>query len=406
MKDSCCISAISIVTSLGENVADLISCLGLGGAHGLSSWSWSPERKTCWIGRVSGRLSPSDEEDEDLPSTLRSIPEFDSRNARITERAIRSISPRVEELKRRYGSDRIGVVIGTSTSGIEEGEALVHAVEQTGCRTPRYRYAQQETGTAATATARLCGVEGPAYAVSTACSSSAKVIRSARALLRMGICDAVITGGCDSLCGLTIEGFGSLGLLSPDPCIPFSRNRSGIAIGEGAALMILERKAGGVQVAGIGESSDAYHMAAPDPEGKGAARAMLSALADAGITSGDISYVNLHGTGTLHNDAMEARATTKVFSSGVACSSTKGYTGHLLGASGAIEAAIIAALLMDSQTSSLPVHRWDGEADPELPLLDLVTAPRTISHSEPLFYMSNSFGFGGSNCSIILGRGI
>ena len=219
------------------------------------------------------------------------------------------------------------------------------------------------------------GLTGPAYTVATACSSSAKVFASARRLIEAGIVDAAVVGGADTLCRLTLRGFAALEITSSKRCNPFSINRDGINIGEGAAAFLLSREEGPVQLLGVGETSDAYHLTAPDPEGNGAREAMAQALADAQLNPADVSYINLHGTATPLNDAMESRAVASVFGDNMLCSSTKGMTGHMLGASGGCEAAFLWLTLNPATNSGfLPPHLWDGQADPKLPSLEFVTA--------------------------------
>jgi 3-oxoacyl-[acyl-carrier-protein] synthase-1 len=253
--------------------------------------------------------------------------------------------------------------------------------------------------------AMALGAEGPAFTISTACSSAAKALASAKRYLEVGLCDAVIAGGADMLCGFTVAGFLSLEALSPELCIPFSAKRRGINIGEAAALFLVTRGQGPVRLLGAGESSDAYNVSAPEPGGRGAAEAMQLALKHSGLKTSDIDYINLHGTGTPHNDSMESRAVEKVFGLGTPCSSTKPLTGHTLGTAGALEAAFCWLLLSgENPQGALAPHIYDGAYDPALPAIRLVKPGETLGR--PLQYLaSNSFGFGGSNASLILGRG-
>ena len=251
--------------------------------------------------------------------------------------------------------------------------------------------------------AEVLDVQGPVFGISTACSSGAKALASARRLIRAGICDAVIAGGVDTLCRLTVNGFSSLEAVSDELCNPFSINRKGINIGEGAALFLLSEQAQGVELCGVGEGSDAYHISAPDPGGSGAIRCMSGALHDAGIGAEQVGYVNLHGTATPLNDKMESLAVEKVFGLEVPCSSTKPFTGHTLGAAGAVESGICWLLLEAAEQSLLPPHLWDGQADPELSPVKLIAAGS--SPQQPLNYaLSNTFAFGGNNISLLLGR--
>src|SRR5690606_23091114 len=238
---------------------------------------------------------------------------------------------------------------------------------------------------------------------STACSSSAKALASGARLLRAGIVDAVIAGGADSLCRFTVAGFQALESVSARRCLPFSRHRCGINIGEGAALFLLTREPGPVRLAGWGESADAHHMSAPDPSGAGAMSAMRQALQRAGWAPDEVDYLNLHGTATRHNDAMEARAVAEVLGTSVPVSSTKPLTGHTLGAAGAVEAALSWIAMIDNPDQRLPPHWWDGEADPELPALALAT-PGSRAGAGLRRVMSSSFAFGGSNAVLALER--
>jgi len=245
------------------------------------------------------------------------------------------------------------------------------------------------------------GLRGPSMVVSTACSSSAKVFGAAARMIAAGLCDAAVVGGVDSLCLTTLYGFGSLGLLSAGYCRPFDSGRDGISIGEGAGFVLLEKPAANsaaqVALLGVGESCDAYHMSSPHPDGLGARLAMESALRDAGLAPGAIDYINLHGTGTPANDTMEDKAVVDLFGRQTRCSSTKGWTGHTLGACGAIE-AIISALVIEN--GFLPGSVNTRELDPAMRLRYLIENAPVPAHR----VMSNAFGFGGTNCSLVLGR--
>ena len=255
-------------------------------------------------------------------------------------------------------------------------------------------------GTPAAFVAHVIGAAGPAYTVSTACSSSAKALAAAARLLRSGQVDAVVCGGADSLCDFTRAGFGALGAVSARRCNPFSRHRDGINVGEGAALFLATRESASVRLSGWGESSDAHHMSAPDPAGRGAEAALRAALQRGAIEASQIDYVNLHGTATQQNDAMESALIARVFDA-VPCSSTKPLTGHALGAAGAIEAALCWIALAHNPQHALPPHWWDGEADPALPILALV-APGSHAARPLRHLLSQSFAFGGSNAALIL----
>src|SRR5690606_28805698 len=299
----------------------------------------------------------------------------------------------------------IAVVLGTSTSGIQEATGGIARYLADGRFPSEYRYRQQELAAPAAFLADWLQLAGPAYAISTACTSSARALLSARRLLDLGICDAVLCGGVDSLCSLTLQGFGALEAVSAERCNPFSANRNGINIGEAAALFLMSREAGPIALLGCGASSDAHHISAPQPEGLGAQEAMRKALAEAGLTAEQIDYLNMHGTATVHNDAMESLAVHALFPAGVPCSSTKPLTGHTLGAAGALEAAFCWLCLSEANRDGLlPPHLWDGEADEQLPQLNLVDAGQRLAGSRPRRLMSNSFAFGGNNFSLILGE--
>ncbi|MEZ8186972.1 beta-ketoacyl-[acyl-carrier-protein] synthase family protein [Shewanella sp. 5S214] len=331
---------------------------------------------------------------------------FACRNNRLLNIAAQQLIPAVEQAKQRFGADRIGVVLGTSTSGISKGEAALKYKLEHGNFPPSYHYSQQELGSTSEYLKQLFSLSGPCYTVSTACSSSAKVFASAQRLLNANLCDMVIVGGVDSLCQLTVNGFAALESVSKGHCNPFSRHRDGINIGEGAALFTLERGQSDVMLAGIGESADAHHISAPHPQGHGAIAAMQLALSAANISPQQINYVNLHGTATPKNDAMESRAINAVFNHlSPLCSSTKPLTGHTLGAAGAIEAAFCYLLLSPlNHSKRLPPHVWDGQFDDNDPQISLINAHSNTGLRELNFIMSNSFAFGGSNASLIFCR--
>jgi 3-oxoacyl-[acyl-carrier-protein] synthase-1 len=264
-----------------------------------------------------------------------------------------------------------------------------------------YDYAQQEMGNSAAFLAGELGTSGPSYCISTACSSGAKALASGARLLRAGLADAVVAGGVDALSRFTIAGFSALESVSAERCNPLSAHRKGINIGEGAALFLMSREAGPVRLAGWGESSDAHHMSAPEPTGRGALAAMTQALARAQAAADTIDYVNLHGTATPHNDAMESLAVAQLLGLEVAVSSTKPLTGHTLAAAGAIEAAVAWHTLVDNPSGRLAPHWWDGVTDPQLPPLRIAQPGESLGH-RPRHVLSNSFAFGGSNASLVL----
>ncbi|WP_313816378.1 beta-ketoacyl-ACP synthase [Cupriavidus sp.] len=338
----------------------------------------------------------------DLPAGL--APALCSRNNALLDRTLVALRPAVEAAIARVGPTRVAIVLGTSTSGISDGELAVRA-RHAACTWPdAFHYGQQELGSPAQYLALALGTAGPAYTISTACSSSAKALAAAARLLEQGMADVAIAGGVDTLCAFTIAGFRSLDSVSAERCNPLSAHRHGINLGEGAALFLMSREAGPVRLAGWGETSDAHHMSAPDPAGAGARAAMQEAMTRAGVQPADIDYLNLHGTATEQNDAMESRAVADLLGLDVPVSSTKPQTGHTLGAAGAVEAALMVLTLTDNPRGRLPAHWWDGAADPTLPPLHVVGADESLGRA-PRYVMSNSFAFGGSNSVLVLGEG-
>lgn len=381
--------ALGMVNALGDDVASIVAALARGEAPGMGPIA--TRTGTAFAGSVKAPL------DVAPPASLA---HYDCRNNRLLLAALAQIRPAIEAARERFGAGRIGVVLGTSTSGISAAEMVFTQPGASG----KFDYRQMEIGTAAPFAAAALDLRGPAYTISTACTSSAKAFAAARRLLRAQLCDAVVVGGVDSLCELTLQGFASLESTSPVRTNPMSAQRRGINIGEGAAVFLMSREEGPVMLAGAGESSDAHHISAPDPQGAGGELALRAALADAGISATQISYVNLHATATIKNDQMEAHLMARVFPDGVAASGTKPLTGHTLGAAGATELGL-AWLTLARDDVALPRHLWDGQADPALPVLDLIQDVRHLPRSGASQYvMSNSFAFGGSNASLILGR--
>ena len=384
-----------IVSALGSGIDATRAALLAGDSTGLRlEEGWLPDRPVR-VGRLRTEPPPLP---ADLPQAWR------SRNNAVLLAAAQQIAGQIDAARRRYGAYRIGIVLGTSTSGIAEAETAFRATAAGG-RDESFVYPQMELGAPAHFLAEHLGLEGPAYTVSTACTSGAKALASARNLIRSGLVDVVVAGGVDSLCRLTLRGFTALESTTAALTNPLSANRQGINIGEGAALFLVGPEAGTdcdcVELLGIGESSDAYHMSAPEPEGRGAELALRAALDDASCTPDDIGYLNLHATATRKNDEMESRVVARVFPAGVPSSGTKPLTGHTLGAAGALEAAFCwLALTGDGR---LPPHVWDAHADPELPSLALVRPGDRFAAGRPRRAMSNSFAFGGNNVSLILG---
>jgi 3-oxoacyl-[acyl-carrier-protein] synthase-1 len=393
------ISCFTATTCLGRGLEPLRAAL-VAGRSGLKPCDFETVELDTWIGEVEG---------VDGETLAAGLSGFDCRNNRLAQIGLEQdgFAAAAREAAQRWGAGRVGVFIGTSTAGILETElAYRHRDPLSGALPADFHYAGSHNPFSVAAFVQAYfGLAGPATAVSSACSSSAKVFASASRMLAAGLIDAAIVGGVDSLCLTTLYGFNSLELTSSRACRPFDRARDGISIGEAAAFALLERvpdsgDAPGeaderVLLLGVGESSDAYHMSSPHPEGLGARRAMEAALASAGLPPADIDYINLHGTGTPSNDAAEGKAVATLFGPATPCSSTKGATGHTLGAAGGVEAVIAALALRDG---FLPASA--NTSDPE-PGLDYLLSTRTCPVRRTL---SNSFGFGGTNCSLILGR--
>ena len=346
----------------------------------------------CWLGAVPGV------DDARLPPSLT---DWDSRNHRLAWLALQDATFRsaVALAVSRHGSHRVGLVLGTSTSGTRQTE-IAYAQRQASGQWPAdFNYRRSHAvDSLCRFTAEVLKLQGPMSMVSTACSSSAKVFLMAQRWIDAGLMDAAVVGGVDSLCLSTLHGFDSLQLLSTNICRPFDVARNGISIGEAAGFVLLDRSPASVYFAGGGESSDAWHMSTPHPEGQGAQSAMIAALAAAQLEPSDMGYVNAHGTATPANDRSEAAALISVFGPhGVPVSSTKGITGHALGAAGIVEAIVTAQALVHQV---LPPAANLVVPDPLLALnLVLEATPASFRYA-----MSNNFGFGGSNCSLIFGK--
>ncbi|MDD0995709.1 beta-ketoacyl-[acyl-carrier-protein] synthase family protein [Pseudomonas sp. TNT2022 ID1044] len=391
------LNALGVICSLGRGKKEVARNLFAGDCSGMRSEAgWVPERSLP-VGSVRGELAA-------IPAELS---RQRSRNNQLLLEAALQISQDIDHAIQTYGRHRIGVVLGTSTSGIDEAsQGLADYIRDQ--RFPdAYDYQQQELGAPANFLAEWLQLSGPAYVISTACTSSARALMSARRLLDLGVCDVVLCGGVDTLCKLTLNGFSALEAVSGERCNPFSVNRKGINIGEAAVLFLMSKQSADSQpiaLLGSGASSDAHHISAPEPSGRGAQQAMRKALNQARLQPEQIGYLNLHGTATQHNDAMESQAVTALFAQGVPCSSTKPMTGHTLGAAGALEAAFCwLSLHPDNQQHALPPHLWDGQPDPALPPLKWVTPTDRLASTGPRYLMSNSFAFGGNNVSLIIG---
>jgi 3-oxoacyl-[acyl-carrier-protein] synthase I len=387
------ITATSVVSALGRGKAATLKAMRES-RSGLRHNDLPDGILDTFIGRVDGL---------EAAAVSPGLPAYDCRNNRLAQLALEQdgFMAAVADARARYGAKRIGVYLGTTSSGILEVEnAFRHRDPRTGALPEGIRFDETFNFYSVSAYVReVLHLEGPAMVVSAACASSAKVFASARRAMAAGVCDAAIVGGVETLCQTTMHGFAALGLLSNRPCRPCDRDRSGISLGEGAGFALLESDAASHEFAllGYGESADAYHMSTPHPEGRGAALAMRAALATAGIAPSEIGYVNLHGTATPSNDAAEDAAVCSVLGTAVPRSSTKGATGHALGAAGIVEAVVTLCCLADD---FLPGTANTTHIDPAIRghvLLEGRSAPVQ-------FALSNSLGFGGSNCSLIFRR--
>ena len=386
------VSDYTLVSALGHGRDASLAALRAQ-RTGLARQAFPPAPQGGWLGVVAGvddvRLAPEQAR-------------YDCRNNRLAELGLRSdgFAERVQQAARRWGAARVGVFMGTSTSGILQAELAYRQRDPaTGALPGTLHYATtHNTYSVAAYVREALQLRGPSAVVSTACSSSAKVFAAAQRMIALGLIDAAVVGGVDSLCLTTLIGFRSLELVADDICRPWDAQRAGLSLGEAAAYALLEREAAApaAWLLGAGESSDGHHMSSPHPQGAGAADAMRAALAQAGLRSDQVDYLNLHGTGTPGNDAAEDLAVTAVFGTELPCSSTKGYTGHTLGAAGAVEAALAMLAL---QHGFMPAGLNVREPDPALRSHYLRQPRERVLH----VVASNSFGFGGSNASLIFG---
>ncbi|WP_341743922.1 beta-ketoacyl-[acyl-carrier-protein] synthase family protein [Azonexus hydrophilus] len=388
------LSSFTATTALGCGLAATRAALA-NGSSGLQPCRFESVDLPTWIGEVPGVDA------QVLPPALAA---YDCRNNRLTQMGLEAdgFADQVRAAVARYGPARVGVFLGTSTAGILQTELAYRRRDpDSGALPDDFIYRTTHNSfSLAEFTRDYFGLSGMAMAISTACSSSAKVFAAAARQLALGSIDAAIVGGVDSLCLTTLYGFASLQLTSTQACRPYDAGRDGISIGEGAAFALLERaeraQRGDILLLGTGESSDAYHMSSPHPEGLGARLAMEAALRSAGLGVDEIDYINLHGTATPANDAAEGKAVAALFGRRVPGSSTKGATGHTLGAAGAVEAVICALAIGDNL---LPGSPGTENLDPAIAIDYLLQArPGKVRHA-----LSNSFGFGGSNCSLIFG---
>lgn len=400
------LSPPAIVSAIGEGIDAHLVILLSGGESPLAETD-SPFTLHNIAGkaRVFGEVC---DELREFPAELSA--EHHSRNNQLLWHCLAQIEPQIEQVISRFGRERVAVVIGTSTTGVDDNIPVFKSgVENQGdwSKEP-FKQQQQFFSAPADFVAEVYGLQGLTYGISTACTSGARALISAARLLKGGLCDAVICGGVDTLSPLTISGFGSLSVLSEQRCNPFSANRDGINIGEGAAVFVMTKEPldeHSIALLGYGSSSDAYHMSSPHPEGEGAAAAFKSALENAAVSAADIGWINLHGTGTQHNDQMESLAVAKIFGDLTACTTTKSYTGHTLGAAGAVEAAILWAVISRKHNPNgiLPPQLWDKQADSSLASIAITDENSRWKVGKRLG-ASSSFAFGGNNAVLILGE--
>lgn len=386
------VTAYSVVCATGYGHRTLLAALQER-RPALTPNGFTVEPLPTWIGRVAGL----EESRWDLPATLAA---WECRNNRLAWAGLHTddFAAAAAAARQRYGARRVALVMGTSTAAIDATEAFYRYQDDPARMPPHLLQPELHTPhSLGDFVQRALGLEGPCFTIATACSSSAKVFCQAERLMRLGLCDAVVVGGVDSLCNSVLYGFGSLELLSRAPCRPFAVDRCGLNIGEAAGFLLLERAGSELKLLGYGETSDAHHMSAPHPEGLGARLAIEQALARAGRSAADIQYINLHGTATPKNDAVEARVVAELFPATTRASSTKGWTGHTLGAAGSLEAIIT---LLSLHTGLIPgtlnTLQLDAECGPQIRLEN--------TDGDVRFALSNSFGFGGSNCSLLFGR--
>ncbi len=384
---------LGMLSALADNPEQTLKGLQAGDRSGLQisdEYSSHP----VYVGEVKSHL----------PSIDKKYSVYDCKNNRLLLAALEQIRNTVDAMISRYGSDRIGVVLGTSTSGVRNTELALASVAKNKIKPAGFHYKQQQLAGGADFLAHFLGLKGPAYAVSTACSSSGKAFASARRLISLGLCDAVIVGGADSLCQFTVHGFDALASVSQGLCKPFGQHREGINLSEGVALFVLSKEQGPVELQGIGATSDAYHFSAPDPKGGAVISAMQIALRQAKKLPSEIDYLNMHGTATPLNDEMESKAIEQVFGTEVAVSSTKGMTGHALGAAAAIELGFCWMLLTADDKHGLLIPNINGDSiDNQLPALNYIQQGQKLGRSINNC-QSNSFAFGGNNVSIVVSR--
>jgi 3-oxoacyl-[acyl-carrier-protein] synthase-1 len=385
------ISAYTATSAVGIGKESLVAAIEQS-KSGLRANDFGATPLPTWIGRVDGL------EELRLPEDLAG---WDCRNNRLAWLGLQAdgFLEAVAAARERYGPARIALVLGTSTSSIGETELAYTQLDADGSFPADQRRPLVHTPhSLAMFVQQALGLEGPAETISTACSSSAKVFASAERLIRLGLVDAAVVGGVDTLCGSVLFGFNSLELVAPEPCRPFDAARNGISLGEAAGFALLERGAGKLELLGYGEASDAHHMSTPHPEGRGAERALDEALARAGLAPDAIDYINMHGTASMKNDEVEGALVARRFPAATHASSTKGFTGHTLGAAGIVEAVIsLLAIERGLKPGTVNTTALDADCGPQIRLQP--------AHGEVRYALSISFGFGGNNCSLVFGKG-
>lgn len=384
------LTALGVLCALGNDKKEILNNATIGNINGMIKKKDCVPYRTIFFGEVKHKL----------PKTLEN--KFNTRCNQLLLASLEQIKENIIELKYNYKPSRIGIVLGSSNTGVQEAQQNINKWLKEKKIPQNFSISHFELGLPSDFLKYTLKLSGPSYTISTACSSSAKAFISAKNLIANDICDAVIVGGVDSFCSFALNGFASLEALSEDLTNPFSKNRTGINLGEGVALFIMEKDKNGIQLLGAGESSDAYHLTKPEPSGEGAKDSILKALKNANLNPSDIDYINLHGTGTIYNDLMESKAIYSIFKDTVPCSSSKPLTGHILGGSGAVELALCYLLISNKDLSPLLIpHIFDGELDLELSPINLI---KPFTRKKISIALSNSFAFGGSNATLIVGE--
>lgn len=378
----------ALINALGSSKREILSNWQQGQSPGMRYGDDYRPQAACHFAGLNTELVP-------LPQALS---EYDCRNNRLLQQLYLAQKDVIDTCIAQYSAERLAIVFATSTSGIASSEAAIKAQADGTEPDSNYHFKQQLIGTGAECLAKLSGVTGPRFTISTACSSSANALATARRLLAQDLCDAAIVAAADTLCHMTVGGFSALESVSEQVCQPGSINRNGITLGEAGGLFIIDKQASDIEVFGVGCSSDAHHISAPQPNGEGAVRAMQAALKEAPFDFCDVDYINLHGTATPLNDAMESKAVAQLFPQSTLVSSSKSLTGHTLGAAAATELGLC-CLLLEFKTS-VPAQVWDRNSDPELPELNIADHYNSLV---PEICLSNSFAFGGNNTSIAIG---